>query len=103
MPDRLINQTSHESQLFEVLFQNASLGILVIDQEGKIKLANNFLLLLFGYSDVSEIMGKKVEVLIPERFHKHHIHDRERYVKKPERRPMGLGMDLFGKIGRAHV
>ena len=97
MPDTLINQTSNESQLFEALFQNASLGILVIDQEGKIKLANNFLLLLFGYSDVSEIIGEKVEVLIPARFHKHHAHDREKYVKKPEPRPMGLGIDLFGK------
>jgi PAS domain S-box-containing protein len=97
MPDTLINQTSNESQLFEALFQNASLGILVIDQDGKIKLANNFLLLLFGYSHVSEIIGEKVEVLIPARFHKHHAHDREKYVKKPEPRPMGLGIDLFGK------
>lgn len=97
MPNTLIDQTSQESQLFEALFQNASLGILVIDQDGKIKLANNFLLLLFGYSHVSEIIGEKVEVLIPARFHKHHAHDREKYVKKPEPRPMGLGMDLFGK------
>ena len=97
MPNTLTNQTENEGQLFEALFQNASLGILVIDKEGKIKLANNFLLSLFGYLKVSEIIGKQVEVLIPERFHKHHINDREKYVKKPERRPMGLGMDLFGR------
>lgn len=97
MPDHTLqNKTIQEVQLFEALFQNASLGILVINKEGKIKLANNFLISLFGYSNISEIIGKNVEVLIPERFHKHHIPDREKYIKKPVRRPMGLGMDLFG-------
>lgn len=98
MPENsLVNQTEQESQLVGALFQNASLGILVIDHEGKIKLANNFLLSLFGYSNIPEILGKRVEILIPARFHKDHVNDREKYVKKPERRPMGLGIDLFGK------
>ena len=98
MPDNTLeNTTEQEGQLFEALFQNASLGILAINKEGKIKLANNFLISLFGYSNVSEIIGQKVEVLIPERFHNHHDKDRQKYIKKPERRPMGLGMDLFGR------
>jgi PAS domain S-box-containing protein len=93
----LANQTVQESQLLGALFQNASLGIIVIDHEGVIKLVNNFLLSLFGYSDISEILGQKIEMLMPQRFHKAHVNDREKYVKKPERRPMGLGMDLYGK------
>lgn len=97
MPNHISEQhTDQGSQLFEALFQNASLGILVINKEGKIALANNFLLSLFEYSDFSEIIGKEIEILIPERFHKHHVGDRERYTKKPERRPMGIGRDLFG-------
>ena len=98
MPDHIAEQhTEQGSQLFEALFQNASLGILVINKEGKIALVNNFLLTLFHYSDVSELIGKEVEILIPARFHKHHVGDRQRYTKKPERRPMGIGRDLFGK------
>lgn len=98
MPDHIAEQhTEIGSQLFEALFQNASLGILVINKEGAIALANNFLLSLFNYSDISELLGKKIEILIPERFHKHHVGDRERYTKKPERRPMGIGRDLFGR------
>lgn len=93
----LENQTEQESQLFETLFQNASLGILVINKEGKINLVNNLLITLFGYSNVSEIIGKEVEVLIPERFHNHHVGNRQRYNKNPERRPMGMGRDLFGR------
>ena len=91
------DQTIKENEKFDALFQNVSLGILVINKEGKINLVNNFLILLFGYSNVSEIIGKKIEVLIPERFHKHHVADRQRYIKKPERRPMGMGRDLFGR------
>ncbi|HEY8689552.1 MAG TPA: PAS domain-containing sensor histidine kinase [Chitinophagaceae bacterium] len=98
MPENtLVNQSEQESQLLGALFQNASLGIIVINHEGKIKLANNFMLSLFGYSNISEIIGQKIEMLMPERFHKAHVNDREKYVKKPERRPMGLGIDLFGK------
>ena len=98
MPENiLLTQTDQETQLLGALFQNASLGIIVIDQDGRIKLANNFLLSLFGYTHISEILGRTIEMLMPERFHKAHINDREKYVKKPERRPMGLGMDLYGK------
>lgn len=96
MPDFMLkNKTEQEVQLFEALFQNASLGILVINKEGEIKLANNFLISLFGYSSVSEIIGNKIEMLIPARFQKHHASDRQKYIKSPERRPMGLGIDLF--------
>ena len=98
MPDHNAEQhTEPGGQLSEALFQNASLGILVSNKEGKIVLANNFLLSLFQYSDVSEILGKEIEILIPQRFHKHHVGDRQRYIKKPERRPMGIGRDLFGR------
>jgi PAS domain S-box-containing protein len=86
----------HEHQKFEALFQNASLGILVINQNGDIILANNFLVSLFNYQDPNDLIGKKVEVLIPSRFHRHHVHDRDSYAKHPSSRPMGIGRDLFG-------
>ena len=80
----------------EALFQNASLGILVIDKSGEIVLVNNFLLTIFGYHEVDDLIGKKVEVLIPSRFHHQHVKDRNGYSVDPERRPMGVGRDLFG-------
>lgn len=89
-------QLLKENQKFEALFQNASLGILVIDGNGNIILVNNFLLIQFGYLNPDELIGKKIEVLIPSRFHKHHVHDREGYIKHPVKRPMGIGRDLFG-------
>jgi PAS domain S-box-containing protein len=90
-------QLNKEHQKFEALFQNASLGILVIDQNGDIILVNDFLLIQFGYKEASDLVGKKIEILIPSRFHKHHVHDREGYTKHPSNRPMGIGRDLFGQ------
>lgn len=83
-------------QRFEAIFQNASLGILVIDKNGVIQLANKFLLGQFGYDSESELVGKKMEILIPGRLHKKHEGERKEYLKHPETRPMGMGRDLFG-------
>ncbi len=85
-----------EDQRFEALFQNASLGTLVANEHGEIALVNNFIASAFGYQNTDELIGKKVELLIPSRFHHHHVRDRENFNKNPQRRPMGVGRDLFG-------
>jgi len=82
-------------QKFEALFQHASMGILVADARGEIVLANNFLLDQFGYSTTEELIGNKVEQLIPRRYHENHENHRKGYIKKPQARPMGVGMELF--------
>lgn len=96
------NLLLREKEKFKAVFQNASLGILVVDQSGAITLANNFLIELFGYSNEDELVGEKLEVLIPQRYHHQHISDREHFFKHPTTRPMGIGRDLFGitKDGR---
>ena len=43
-----------------------------------------------------EIEGKKVEVLIPQRFHLKHTLYRNAYHTNPVHRPMGIGRDLHG-------
>lgn len=86
----------NEKEKFDALFQHVSLGILIVNQSGEIILLNNFLLKQFGYEDASELKGKKIEVLIPQRFHQNHVGYRENYANSPQTRPMGLGMDLFG-------
>lgn len=88
-------QLAVEKVKFEALFQYASIGILVVNQKAEIVLANTFLLSQFGYTDPVELVGKKIEFLIPGRFHRTHIEDRNEYMEAPQRRPMGLGMDLF--------
>ncbi len=86
----------NEKEKFEALFQFASLGILIVNDKGDIVLANSFLLNQFGYADVTELINQKLEVLIPPRFHHKHVGDRQAYTEHPQKRPMGVGLDLFG-------
>lgn len=84
-----------EKDRFEALFQHASMGILVADKNAEILLVNTFLLNQFGYESPEELIGKKIETLIPARYHPRHVTHVEGYQKKPQPRPMGLGKDLF--------
>jgi len=84
-----------ENERFEALFQYASMGILVANSSGEIVLANDFLLSLFGYDNADELIGNKIEKLIPQRYHPGHVHQRDHYMQEPKRRPMGRGIDLF--------
>ncbi|MBX2887390.1 MAG: PAS domain S-box protein [Ferruginibacter sp.] len=83
-------------QKFEALFQYASMGILVANKEGIITMVNRFLIKEFGYTNPSELIGKKVEVLIPHRFSKHHDSYREKYNNELSPRAMGMGRELHG-------
>lgn len=90
--DKLIQ----EQEKFKAIFQNASLGILVINQSGNIALANDFLIREFGYNSIDELIGQKMEILIPRRYRQQHVHDRNKFIEHPATRPMGIGRDLYG-------
>lgn len=51
---------------------------------------------MFGYGR-SELIGQFVEILIPRRLADHHISYRSNYVASPHARPMGVGLELFGR------
>lgn len=80
----------------DALFNNAAIGILTVDKAGEIVRVNDFALQQFGY-ERNELIGSKIEVLIPARFqHEHHAHRDNFMHKNAQSRPMGVGMDLFG-------
>ena len=81
---------------FEALFNYATIGIITVDMEGRIILANPYALFQFGY-DGEELVGQPIEILIPGRFSHGHEHKRDQYTRKPQSRPMGVGLDLFAK------
>lgn len=80
---------------FSVLFKYASESILVVNQKGKIVLANPACEKLFGFSE-EELMNQPIELLIPKRYSHQHIKDRENYHQNPHARAMGIGIDLYG-------
>lgn len=78
----------------EALFLYATEGILVVNESGSIVSINPSAERLFGY-EKNELIGKKIEVLVPGRFAKH-SHHREKFNEKPQPRSMGLGIELYG-------
>ncbi len=83
--------------MIHALFNNGAIGIIAVNMKGEIILINSFALNEFGYQSEEELLGKRIEVLIPLRFHGRHTEHREHYHAERERnRPMGRGMDLFG-------
>lgn len=83
-----------ELQRFEALFNFASIGILVTNQQGEIVLMNDFALEQFGYQR-EELIGESIERLMPMRFRPKHVGYRDSFNNHPQSRPMGIGMDLF--------
>jgi protein-histidine pros-kinase len=81
---------------FRVFLDAAPDAMLVADEDGRIVLVNLQAEKLFGYSD-SELLGQKVEVLVPTRFRgKHPGHRSGYFAQSPRVRPMGVGFDLLG-------
>jgi PAS domain S-box-containing protein len=72
-------------------------AMIIIDASGIICFTNRQVSALFGYEH-DEIVGQSIEMLMPERFHTRHVAHREHYVSTTLRiRPMGAGLDLFGR------
>lgn len=92
----LFGMSITEKHLVDALFTYASIGVLVVNRQGLIILANPFLLDEFGYNE-EELIGMPVEKLIPLRFHKKHQQHREKFNGHLQNRPMGVGMDLFAQ------
>lgn len=78
------------------LFEHATEGIILVNNEGIIVLANPAAQNTFGYSE-TELLGNPIEILIPGRFNKHHAHLRKSFYDHPQHRVMGHGRDLYGK------
>ena len=78
------------------ILESASQAIISIDRAGRIVLVNRRTEELFGYSH-DELVGSRIELLLPESFRAAHAHQRDSYFASPHNRPMGIGMDLSGR------
>lgn len=81
---------------FGAIFNEAAIGIVVTNSQSIIILSNRFADNLFGYED-QELIGQNISVLIPNHLKDRHAHHQSHYVKSPQARPMGVGLDLKAK------
>lgn len=88
-------------RLFHGFLEAAPDAVVIIDGGGLIVQVNSQAERLFGYTRV-ELLGRPVEVLMPERFRGSHVAHRQVYSGDMHPRPMGRGLDLCGlrKDGR---
>ena len=77
------------------LLEHAPDATVIVDAAGRMQLINAQTERLFGYYR-EELIGKPVEMLIPERYHGRHVGERESYYADPRVRPMGVGLELYG-------
>ena len=79
---------------FRGLFESAPDAIVLVNEDGRITLVNAHAESIFGYAR-EELIGKPVEMLLPERFRERHIGHRTAFQANPTIRRMGVGIELF--------
>ena len=90
------NFENNKDAKFQSFLESVPDAIIIVNSEGNIQYSNTQTEVLFGYKK-SEIIGNKIELLIPSRFKDTHEHYRHSYFANPKVRKMGEGMQLFAK------
>ncbi|RAK67006.1 sensor histidine kinase [Hymenobacter edaphi] len=99
-PDRLLlaeRELAQSVSRFEAVVANATIGIIMCDRHGQIVSANHLSEQLFGYRP-AELLGQRIEVLVPRAVGRHHEQLRESFNAAPSVRAMGAHRgDLLGQ------
>ena len=80
---------------FRQVVESAPNAIVMIGSTGLIEMVNAQTERVFGYTR-DELLGKPVEMLVPERYRSNHPGLRTSFFANPVSRPMGAGRDLYG-------
>lgn len=87
-------ERNRAAERFARVVESAPNAIVAVDQRGKIVLVNSQAEKIFGYEGM-ELVGRSVEVLVPERFRGRHPEYRAGFSANLQARPMGAGRDLY--------
>lgn len=91
-----LDELELDEVLTRTLLEQVPDGLMITDENGRIRLVNNTLEEMFGY-DRAEILGAYIEALVPENVRARHRAHRVRFRASPHRRPMGQDLELEGR------
>ena len=92
-----ISNRKNAEEDFHMIFDSIPNAILaIVNSKGTIVLVNHQAELIFGYS-TEELIGKPIEILVPERYRPNHHGLRNKYMEEPTPRQLGVGRDLFAR------
>jgi protein-histidine pros-kinase len=91
-----LTQHKQAEQNFRSLLEATPDAMVVIKLDGEIVLVNAQTETIFGYRR-EELLGQKIEMLMPDRFRDRHAGHRTDYRAQPKVRPMGQGFELYGR------
>jgi len=80
---------------FRAVVESSPSGMVMIDRAGTITLVNRETERLFGYAR-EELLGKPIEILVPEQLRDRHPGLRDGFLANPQTRAMGAGRELYG-------
>ncbi|MGD0474874.1 MAG: SpoIIE family protein phosphatase [Candidatus Velthaea sp.] len=87
---------TESENIFNLVVEAAPSAIVVVDERGRITLVNAQTEKLFGYRR-DELLGRSIDMLVPERFRRGHAGLRASFSGAPIARPMGAGRDLYAR------
>ena len=91
-----IEERKQAQELFQLATEASPSGIILVSDQGRVVLVNSHIEKLFGYRR-DELIGKPVEILVPERLATQHPAYRASFFAAPEARAMGAGRELFAR------
>src|SRR5438270_443253 len=92
----LARELQFGEERFRRVVEAAPSAMIMVNQDGQITLANLQAEKIFGYPR-EELLGRPIEMLLPERLRSGYRDLRHDYLRDPQARPMGAGRELFGR------
>jgi protein-histidine pros-kinase len=93
---RALDAANDSEAYFRTILESAPDAMIIIDEVGKIAIANGQAEKMFGYRR-EELLGRAIEILLPQRIRNRHVRHRRTFIAEPSLRPMGVGMDLVAR------